>query len=279
MTMKPANRDSLYGRRWKRARADFLTRRPLCRMCDAQGRVTAASVVNHNPPHGYDPERFWDQSTWEPLCKMHHDSTQQSFEKTGRMPGCDADGTPVDPDHPWAAQGRPTYRRGQRWGYSIPDGIRRSAVPVHLVCGPPGSGKSTYARAHAKPGDTIIDMDDIKAGLGFHRYTDNPKELRLARHDRAMRLHALAYRAEGEAWLVIMAPTDHERQQWHRALGGVTVHAMDTAPGECKRRIRADPEREGHRQRLLSAVDEYFQSRAHSATQRPTQTKQVLNEP
>ena len=259
--MKPANRNSLYGRQWQKARKNFLTENPLCAMCREQGRLTAATVVNHNPPHGFDPERFWDVSTWQPLCQPHHDSTQQRYEKTGRMPGCDANGAPTDPRHTWRDEFSRSHRRGQRWGYSIPDGIRRSAVPVHLVCGPPGSGKSTYAAQHAGALDTVIDVNDIRARLGFHPHTDDRQESNLAFAERAKQLHALAYRQHGEAWLVVGAPTDRERRTWREALGNVTVHAMDTPADECKRRIMLDPKREGYRQHLCALVDDYFQKR------------------
>ena len=33
---------------------------------------------------------------------------------------------------------------------------------ITLVTGAPASGKSTYVRYHAKPGDVIIDLDNIK---------------------------------------------------------------------------------------------------------------------
>ncbi len=63
-----------YGYRWQKARAAFLAEHPLCVMCKAEGRVTAATVVDHSVPHRGDPTIFWDRSKWQPLCKQHHDS-------------------------------------------------------------------------------------------------------------------------------------------------------------------------------------------------------------
>ena len=61
-----------YGPRWAKARAVFLARHPLCRTCDAQGRVTAATDVDHVTPHRGDQTLFWDESNWQPLCKACH---------------------------------------------------------------------------------------------------------------------------------------------------------------------------------------------------------------
>ena len=41
---------------------------------------------------------------------------------------------------------------------------------IRVVTGPPCSGKSTYIREHAAPGDLIVDYDDIVEALGGKRY-------------------------------------------------------------------------------------------------------------
>jgi 5-methylcytosine-specific restriction endonuclease McrA len=90
-----------YGSRWRKARATYLTKHPLCTMCEAQGRVTAATVVDHIIPHKKDWTLFWDSANWQPLCKQHHDSTKQRLEKSGTVVGCDINGLPVDRNHHW----------------------------------------------------------------------------------------------------------------------------------------------------------------------------------
>ena len=90
-----------YTRAWEKAREGHLRHEPLCRMCKQQGRVTAASVVDHIKPHKGDRRLFWDRSNWQSLCKPHHDSTKQRMEKKGVVLGCDVDGQPLDPQHRW----------------------------------------------------------------------------------------------------------------------------------------------------------------------------------
>ena len=63
-----------YGAAWQKARLTFLARSPLCVTCEAQGRVTAATVVDHVIPHRGDQALFWDTGNWQSLCKHHHDA-------------------------------------------------------------------------------------------------------------------------------------------------------------------------------------------------------------
>jgi 5-methylcytosine-specific restriction protein A len=68
--------------RWRHAvwglRARVLARSPLCVMCRGEGRVVAASQVDHIVPHQGDPELFWKVDNLQALCDRHH------AEKTAR---------------------------------------------------------------------------------------------------------------------------------------------------------------------------------------------------
>lgn len=90
-----------YGSKWRSARAKFLGEHPLCVRCLAAKRTTAATVVDHITPHRGDLDLFWDRKNWQPLCKPCHDGGKQAEEKGGGPIGCDEDGIPLDPKHPW----------------------------------------------------------------------------------------------------------------------------------------------------------------------------------
>lgn len=62
-----------YNAQWRRERAAFLRRHPLCVKCQQEGRLTPATVVDHIIPHRGDQTLFWDESNWQPLCKSCHD--------------------------------------------------------------------------------------------------------------------------------------------------------------------------------------------------------------
>lgn len=70
-----------YSYKWQKAREQHLQDQPLCVMCQAQGRVTAASVVDHIVPHRGDQKLFWRRSNWQSLCKTHHSRDKQREEQ------------------------------------------------------------------------------------------------------------------------------------------------------------------------------------------------------
>jgi 5-methylcytosine-specific restriction endonuclease McrA len=70
-------------------------------MCQKQGRVTAASVVDHIIPHKGDQKLFWDSANnWQSLCKDHHDAAKQAEERHGYSSEVGLDGWPIDQKHP-----------------------------------------------------------------------------------------------------------------------------------------------------------------------------------
>lgn len=75
-----------YGYKWQQAREGWLRAHPLCVMCDEiDGRVTAATVVDHKVPHRGDMALFWDRSNWQSLCAHHHSANKQREEAAGQM--------------------------------------------------------------------------------------------------------------------------------------------------------------------------------------------------
>ncbi|MFV0262675.1 MAG: HNH endonuclease signature motif containing protein [Kluyvera sp.] len=105
----------IYGSKWDRERLVYLRAYPLCVMCQEQGKVAAATVVDHITPHELKEalrsgdttaiskaqKLFWSRSNWQGLCKPHHDSTKQRMEKRGFIIGCDESGVPLDPASHW----------------------------------------------------------------------------------------------------------------------------------------------------------------------------------
>lgn len=65
--------------RWTRASRRFRDspEGALCVACRAEGRLVQSECVDHDPPHNGDVAKFWDQSTWRPLCWAHHSAKSQ----------------------------------------------------------------------------------------------------------------------------------------------------------------------------------------------------------
>jgi 5-methylcytosine-specific restriction endonuclease McrA len=69
-----------YGYKWQKARLEHLRQYPLCAYCGANGRITAATVVDHKTPHRGDMNLFWSRANWQSLCSNCHSSVKQREE-------------------------------------------------------------------------------------------------------------------------------------------------------------------------------------------------------
>jgi 5-methylcytosine-specific restriction endonuclease McrA len=61
-----------YGGKWQRYRLKFLERNALCVMCQAKGKVTEATVVDHIVDHRGNQALFWAPDNHQGLCKPCH---------------------------------------------------------------------------------------------------------------------------------------------------------------------------------------------------------------
>lgn len=108
-----------------------------------------------------------------------------------------------------------------------------------VITGPPCSGKSTYAREHASPGDIIIDLDAIAHALGYPHPHIDPEDrgkpiINAALRARASVLNEITLHRSGRgiAWL-IDTNGSHTRDADH-------VHTLDPGPDVCHARADQD---------------------------------------
>lgn len=142
-----------------------------------------------------------------------------------------------------------------KWGYSIPHGLRPSAIPVTIICGPPASGKTTYAHEHAAPTDKIIDLDEITQRIGGKMWETDKAIIKRAFAYRDVMIRSLADAHSGAAWLIVTAPTKDERRAWLQALGGnARLAVMDTPKAVCIARVEADTRRHDARAAQVKAI-------------------------
>lgn len=70
-----------YDGRWRKARARYLKRHPICVRCLKQGKYVKATVVDHIKPHRGDEQLFWNESNWQALCKSCHDKKTMTEDR------------------------------------------------------------------------------------------------------------------------------------------------------------------------------------------------------
>ena len=143
-----------YDRDWRVTRSLLLATEPLCRTCRfASGRLKVAAEVDHIIPLSAGGERL-QRDNLQPLCLEDHQRKSAAE---------------------WAAA-RARERQLRQW--------------IHLICGPPRSGKSTLIEQRRRPGDFLIDYDEIMravTGLPLHQHPHSEPAAQVA--------HWLAYDA------------------------------------------------------------------------------------
>lgn len=126
----------------------------------------------------------------------------------------------------------------------FPPWLPSPRIPVTVVCGPPGSGKTTYVAQHAEASDLVIDVDVIAADLfRLPLYRANKEQRMEAVRRRNKLLAGLADNScpYARAWLIVMAGTPFARGFWRSKYGNIVV--LDTPKSECIRRVRDDRRR------------------------------------
>lgn len=156
--------------------------------------------------------------------------------------------------------------RGQKTLLEVEDedepATQQSDKEVFIICGAPGSGKTTYASQHHQPGDLIVDMDTIVAALTgdetAHPDYENILDVAIAVRNT---LYNIIENGTGDwkrAFVITSSMNDGAVIALAKQLHA-TVHYMETTKEECKRRIANDKTRQD-KELLYNLVDEWFKN-------------------
>jgi len=95
---------------WLRLRRLKLEDAPLCEACGVMGRITPANHVDHRTPISGGGDPFPSLEDLASLCLPCHSAKTARGVEAGAVrtskprKGCNPDGTPLDPAHPWAGK-------------------------------------------------------------------------------------------------------------------------------------------------------------------------------
>ena len=106
---------------WARLRATHLYIEPLCRGCHAEGRLTPANTVDHVVPVSQGGPAFPGHDGLASYCPSCHGAKTARGSEAGAIrsakprKGCNPDGTPLDPAHPWHRKSLRAEGTGPAW--------------------------------------------------------------------------------------------------------------------------------------------------------------------
>ena len=127
---------------------------------------------------------------------------------------------------------------------------------ITLIVGPPGAGKTTYVKTHAKPGDLIVDYDKIADALGGDMKLETHRNEELHQVTMAARNAILRQLRQGKAkvaraWIISANPMAESMFPFHQ------VKVVDPGREETKRRaVEA-----GRPDRWVRLIDDWYAQR------------------
>lgn len=118
----------------------------------------------------------------------------------------------------------------------------------YIVCGPPGSGKTTYVRERINPGDIVVDIDAMFQAFTFLPVYQKPTNLLSFIFDvQRNAIEKIALNDDNminNAWIIIAGARSVDRE-YLRAKLDAKIVMLDVPADECLRRVYADESRRG----------------------------------
>jgi len=222
-------------RRGRKVRLLKLKANPLCERCEKGGLVVIATEVHHIKPWAQHPDLAFVEDNLESLCEPCHDKSKGAG--LGNVGGCGVNGMPISALHPWQQS------RVQKQIANKPE--------ITIVCGPPGSGKTTYVQQHCRPGDLVLDLDTIwqaLTGMDLYQKPDSIAPFVYEARDAILRRLDRPHDVK-RVWIIKAAPKAQDREALCSRFNAQALVLL-TSESECSRRI-ADRQDKGKWQRII----------------------------
>jgi predicted kinase len=111
---------------------------------------------------------------------------------------------------------------------------------LYVITGPPGAGKSSWIRAHAKPRDIVIDLDLMAlamAGPGADHHHHDPALLRVVHRARQAAIHEAEHVLDTtDVYLIHTMPQAKARARYKRL--GAKIVVVDPGETIVRQRVR-----------------------------------------
>jgi 5-methylcytosine-specific restriction endonuclease McrA/shikimate kinase len=210
---KQSPKERGYGWTWTKIRKLVMLRDGgICQVCLANNIIKEATEVDHIVPKtqgGTDEDH-----NLQAICKS-----------------CHQDKTAIESA---TSDNRVSY---------YPEWLPKPRIPVTIIAGPPGSGKSTYAKKNAGKNDLVIDVDEIAAKItGKPIYQANQEEMSQAIRARNKMLADLADSSYNKCWFITTGKYESKREWWKKKLNAELI-VLETDKRVCMARVKADDRR------------------------------------
>ena len=142
-------------------------------------------------------------------------------------------------------------------------GVDEVADMIHVICGAPCSGKSTYVKENAKDGDLRIDYDVIAQALGATKSHEADGLIKQAAFDaREGAIKTALADPDSESWIIHTSPSEEHLKMYEEV--GADIVELDVGYEECIARA----ERDDRPQQTFDGIEKWYsrQKGGHKVT-------------
>lgn len=214
--MEPQTKNFYHSQAWKRKRATILRRdKYLCQVSKRYGQMVEARTVHHIYPLEEHPE--YALCDWNLISVGDAVNNQLHDRLTGKL-------TPIGLD---------LMHRTR-----IP-GKAAAESSLTLVCGLPGSGKTTWVKEHMKSGDIVYDLDYLCSAFTYGPVHGRHEDMLARFVNGFLRPVVKAHQRSGLGKLYVIRAIPNDEDYTFLRTQGADVHTCDTAPDICRERLIA----------------------------------------